>query len=71
MASSIEEANAEVRAREDCRVCGDDAGDCHAWMFMSAGGALAGPFCSRNCHFAFLMEDREVSDNGGDDGVRN
>jgi len=67
VASSIEEANAEVRAREDCRVCGDDAGDGHAWKFMSAGGALAGPFCSRDCQFAFLMEGRDVSGSGGTD----
>jgi len=67
MASSIEEANAKVRSREDCRVCGDDAGDGHAWKFMSAGGALAGPFCSRDCQFEFLTEDREVSDAGGGD----
>jgi len=60
MASSVEEANAEVRAREHCQVCGDDAGDGHSWKFMSAGGVLAGPFCSRDCHFAFLMEDDDV-----------
>jgi len=67
MASSIEETNAKVRARDDCRVCGDDAGDDHAWKFMSAGGALAGPFCSRDCHFGFLLDNRQVSEDGGKD----
>lgn len=60
MPSSIQEANAEVRTRGQCRVCGDDVGSDHGHKYMAAGGALEGPFCSRDCHFAFLME--------GDDG---
>jgi hypothetical protein len=56
MAGSVEEANAEVLAREDCRVCGGRADDDHAHKFIGAGGALAGPFCSRDCHYAYLLE---------------
>jgi predicted lactoylglutathione lyase len=69
MASSVEEANAEVLAREDC-LCGDRVDDDHAHKYIAAGGALAGPFCSRDCHYAFLLKDDDCDlwEDGGDDG---
>jgi len=54
---TIQEHNTEVQNRQYCQVCNVSVreGD-YDCKFMQAGGALAGPFCSRDCHYAWLLE---------------
>ena len=58
MERAIERRNASTRAQSDCAVCGEHVPDRDfPTKFMQAGGVLAGPFCSPECHWGFLMED--------------
>jgi len=50
--------NAEVRDRPYCKECRRAVPDRdYNHKFAAAGGFLAGPFCSRECYYNFLLED--------------
>jgi hypothetical protein len=49
--------NQAVRERETCRRCGETVpGADYPWKFAQAGGALAGPFCDRDCQLGWLLD---------------
>lgn len=53
---SLEEANQQVRDRDECQHCGGEVPEeDYKWKFAAAGGALAGPFCGMSCQFGWLM----------------
>ncbi len=60
----LKRKNDEVRSRQYCLVCSRsvDDGD-YDYKYMAAGGVLAGPFCGRECHFEYLLEDDETTEN--------
>lgn len=43
---------------EWCIVCGRAAVEDHSARFHTAGGCLAGPYCSGRCAFLWLRDDR-------------
>lgn len=51
----LEQHNDEVRSRQYCKVCSTSVRDRdYSHKFAAAGGALTGPFCSRECYWTFL-----------------
>jgi len=55
--SNIEEANAEVRNRPYCQHCGISVRSRdYDHKYLQAGGVLTGPFCSKDCQFAWLID---------------
>lgn len=49
--------NAEVMDRTECLMCEGSLpwSDEFSWKYAAAGGLLEGPFCSKECHFDWLL----------------
>lgn len=57
VAREVEAHNDAVRARETCQYCGGDVPDgTFPLKYHQAGGALMGPFCTRVCAWAAVLD---------------
>lgn len=58
MERELQEHNDEVAGRQYCKVCSVSVREGeYPHKFAAAGGAIAGPFCSEDCFWRFMLGD--------------